>query len=93
MSGLSKNALDELSSERNYDDRIPHFCNMLRFAVLKKDNSLMAIGGPWNSVDGGDPSVDDSALIQTVLRFVHEIVSLAVRSLICLPNCDQMTHF
>ncbi|KAJ0552664.1 putative membrane transport protein [Helianthus annuus] len=29
MSGLSPNALQELSSKRDYEDRIPHFCNML----------------------------------------------------------------
>lgn len=73
MSGLSKNSLEELSSDRNYDDRIPHMCNMLRFAVLKLENSLMAVGGQWDSVDGGDPSCDDSSLIQTALRFVNNI--------------------
>ena len=70
LSGLSKNALEDLSSEKRYDDRVPHICNILRFAVLKRDRSFMAIGGPWDSADGGDPSVDDSALIQTALRFV-----------------------
>lgn len=70
MSGLSKNNLEELSALKSLDDRIPHFCNILRFAVLKKDRSFMAIGGPWDTVDGGDPSVDDSCLVQTVLRSV-----------------------
>lgn len=70
MSGLSKNALEELSSERGSDDRVSHICNILRFAVLKKDRSCMAIGGRWNPADGGDPSVDDSPLVQTALRFV-----------------------
>ena len=70
MSGISKNALEELSSERSSEDRIPHFCNILRFAILKKDRSFMAIGGPWQSSDGGDPSVDADALVQTALRFV-----------------------
>lgn len=73
MSGLSRNSLEELSSDRNYDDRIPHMCNMLRFAVLKLENSLMTVGGQWDSVDGGDPSCDDSALIQTALRFVNHV--------------------
>lgn len=68
MSGLSQNALEELSSGRRYEDRIPHFCNMLRFSVLRKNNSLMAIGGRWEATDGGDPSVDDSTLVRTVLR-------------------------
>lgn len=74
MSGLSKNALEELSSEKSYVDRIPHICNILRFAVLKKDQSLMPIGGPWNSADGGDPSVDDTSLIRTAIRFVLSII-------------------
>lgn len=74
MSGLSKNALEELSSERGSDDRISHICNILRFAVLKKDRSCMAIGGPWNPADGGDPSVDDSALIQTAVRCVLSVI-------------------
>lgn len=70
MSGLSKNAMEELSSEKSSDDRIPHICNIIRFGVLRRDQSWMAIGGPWDSVDGGDPSVDNTSLIQTVLRFV-----------------------
>lgn len=74
MSGLSKNALEELSSEKSYGDRIPHICNILRFAVLRKDQSLMAIGGPWNSADGGDPSVDDTSLVRTALRFVLSVI-------------------
>ena len=70
MSGISKNALEELSSEKISDDRIPHIYNILRFAVLKKDHSLMAIGGPWKSLDGGDPSVDDTSLIHTAQRLM-----------------------
>lgn len=70
MSGLSRNALEDLSSDKSPDDRIPHICNMLRFAVLRKERSFMAIGGPWDVSDGGDPSVDKSCLAQTVLRFV-----------------------
>lgn len=73
MSGLSKNAMEELSSEKIYDNRIPHICNIIRFAVLRKEKSLMAIGGPWNSADGGDPSVDDTSLVRTALRFVLSV--------------------
>lgn len=76
MSGLSKNSMEDLSSEKNKDDRIPHICNILKFAVLKKDRSLMAIGGPWDSVDGGDPSVDDASLVRTVLRLGFEFIFL-----------------
>lgn len=76
MSGLSQNAQAELSSEKIQGDRVPHFCNMLRFAILKKNSSLMAIGGAWDSIDGGDPSVDDTSLIRTALRFVHLVTML-----------------
>ncbi|CAA2954884.1 cell division cycle and apoptosis regulator 1 [Olea europaea subsp. europaea] len=86
MSGLSQNALAELSSDRNYD-RIPHFCNMLRFAVLKKNNSMMAIGGPWDPVDGGDPSTDDSSLIRTALRYAKDVVDLD------LKKCQHWNRF
>lgn len=71
MSGLSRNALEELSSDKSSDDRIPHICNILRFAVLKKDHSFMAIGGPWHFADGVHPSVDGSSLVQTAIRFVY----------------------
>ncbi|KAI8538398.1 hypothetical protein RHMOL_Rhmol09G0099900 [Rhododendron molle] len=87
MSGLSQNSLEELSSERSYDDRVPHFCNMLRFGVLKKDQYLMAIGGPWDTVDGGDPSVDDSSLVQTVLRYAKDVTQLD------LKNCRHWNRF
>ena len=70
MSGLSRSALEELSSEKVPDDRIPHICNILRFDVLKKDHSFMAIGGPWVSADGSNPTDDESSLIRTALRFV-----------------------
>lgn len=103
MSGISKNALEELSSERSSDDRIPHFCNILRFAILKKDRSFMAIGGPWQSSDGGDPSVDDAALVQTALRFVlsamfyyclyaRKSVALSYLCLSLYPDMQRMLH-
>lgn len=89
MSGLSQNALAELSSKRYYDDRVPHFCNMLRFSVLKRNNSLMAIGGPWDAIDGIDPSVDDSSLIQTALRFVPWGIFLIC---FCIFSLSEMVH-
>jgi len=73
MNGLSRSALEELSSDRVVDDRIPHMCNFLRFAVLKKDHSFMAVGGPWRPVDGVDPSIDNNSLIKTALRFMPMI--------------------
>jgi hypothetical protein len=87
MSGLSHNAIEELSSERNYEDRIPHYCNMLRFALLKKDKSFMAIGGPWDTIDGGDPSVDDSSLVQTATRYAKDVTGLD------LSNCHKWNRF
>lgn len=74
MNGMSKNTLEELSSERISDDRTPHIYNILRFAVLKKDRALRAIGGPWDSIDGGDPSVDDTSLIQTARRLLFTLL-------------------
>ncbi|PWA84202.1 DBC1/CARP1-like protein [Artemisia annua] len=87
MSGLSRNALEELSSERDYDDRIPHFCNMLRFACLKDGNSLIAIGGLWETTDGNDPSVDKSALVQTAVRHAKNLTGLD------LKNCQHWSPF
>ncbi|KAI3713942.1 hypothetical protein L1987_72530 [Smallanthus sonchifolius] len=87
MSGLSHNAWEELSSERTYEDRIPHLCNMLRFAFLKDGNSFMAIGGSWDTVDGSDPSVDKSVLVQTALRYAKELTGLD------LKNCRKWNPF
>lgn len=70
MSGLSRTAREDLCSSKSFGDRIPHICNILRFAVLKKGQSLMAIGGPYNSIDGNDPSIDESSLIKTAIRSV-----------------------
>lgn len=69
MSGISAEAFAELCADGNVDDRTPHFNNILRFAILRKDRSLMAIGGRWeDAIDGGDPCVEDSALIRAALR-------------------------
>lgn len=71
MSGISSDALNELCLDKSADERIIHFNNILKFAILRKDRAFMAIGGPWNAtVDGGDPSVDDSSLIQTAIRWI-----------------------
>ncbi|KAL8142335.1 hypothetical protein V2J09_015367 [Rumex salicifolius] len=80
MSGLSRTASEELSSEKLSEDRVPHMCNLLRFAVLRKDRSFMAIGGPWDPIDGPDPSVDASSLIQTVIRYARDVTQLDLRS-------------
>ncbi|XVF03307.1 hypothetical protein REPUB_Repub04eG0249900 [Reevesia pubescens] len=87
MSGLSMSALEELSSEKIPDDRIPHICNILRFAVLRKDHSFMAIGGSWVSADGSNPADDLSSLIRTALRYGKDVVSLN------LQNCQHWNRF
>ncbi|CAH1431135.1 unnamed protein product [Lactuca virosa] len=87
MSGLSQNALEELSSERDYEDRIPHFCNMIRFACLKSGNTFKAIGGLWETTDGNDPSVDKSILVHTALRYAKDLTGLD------LKNCQHWNPF
>ncbi|KAG2377005.1 uncharacterized protein HKW66_Vig0175780 [Vigna angularis] len=87
MNGLSRSALEELSSDKIVDDRIPHMCNFLRFAVLKKDHSFMAVGGPWKPVDGVDPSIDNNSLIKTTLRYAKEVLQLD------LQNCQRWNPF
>ncbi|XP_027914489.1 protein SHORT ROOT IN SALT MEDIUM 1 isoform X1 [Vigna unguiculata] len=87
MNGLSRSALEELSSDKIVDDRIPHMCNFLRFAVLKKDHSFMAVGGPWKAVDGVDPSIDNNSLIKTALRYAKEVLQLD------LQNCQRWNPF
>ncbi|XP_040371995.1 protein SHORT ROOT IN SALT MEDIUM 1-like [Rosa chinensis] len=47
----------------------------------------MTISGPWNSTDGGDPSVDDSSLIQTAIRYGKDVAKLD------LQNCKNWNHF
>ena len=79
MNGLSRSVLEELSSDRIVDDRIPHMCNFLRFEVLKKDHSFMAVGGPWRPVDGVDPSIDNNSLIKTALRFMPYDMIIGVK--------------
>ncbi|XP_026436070.1 protein SHORT ROOT IN SALT MEDIUM 1-like isoform X2 [Papaver somniferum] len=87
MSGISKDALEELSSNKNYEDRIPHINNILRFSFLRKDRAFMAIGGPQGIVDGGDSSVDDSSLIKTAISYTKDITQLD------LQNCQQWNRF
>ncbi|CAI0405956.1 unnamed protein product [Linum tenue] len=87
MSGVSKSAFEELSSSKMSDDRPAHLSNILRFALVKKDRAFMAIGGPWDPVDGGDPAVDDSPLIQTALRYAKDVTQLD------LQNCRHWNRF
>ncbi|PKA47389.1 hypothetical protein AXF42_Ash021758 [Apostasia shenzhenica] len=72
MSGVSSDALDELCSDKSSSERLIHFNNILRFAILKKEHSFMAIGGKWKgAIDGGDPSADESTLIHTAKRYLR----------------------
>ncbi|PKI36802.1 hypothetical protein CRG98_042751 [Punica granatum] len=87
MSGLSRSALEDLSSDKSFGDWVPHICNIIRFAVLKKDHCLMAIGGPWNSTDGSDPSVDASSLVKTAMRYAKDVTQLD------LQNCRNWNSF
>ncbi|GKE31700.1 cell division cycle and apoptosis regulator protein 1, partial [Tanacetum coccineum] len=96
---------DELSSQgnvmlyelsfryvRSYEDRIPHLYNMLRFAFLKDGSSLMAIGGSWDTVDGHDPSLDKSSVVQTVLRYAKELTGLDLKNCRhCNPFLEEVT--
>ncbi|XP_073010931.1 protein SHORT ROOT IN SALT MEDIUM 1 isoform X1 [Typha latifolia] len=88
LSGASIDALDGLCSEKSTSERIMHFNNILKFAVLRKDRSFMAIGGPWNvAIDGGDPLANDSCLIQTAVRHVKDLTQLD------LHNCQHWNRF
>uniref|UniRef100_A0A0D9WR99 DBC1/CARP1 catalytically inactive NUDIX hydrolase domain-containing protein n=1 Tax=Leersia perrieri TaxID=77586 RepID=A0A0D9WR99_9ORYZ len=88
MSGMSNSAFADITSLRSTDERVVHLNNILKFAVFKRERSLFAIGGPWNAaIDGGDPSVDCSCLIQTAIRHVKELVQVD------LSNCTQWNRF
>ncbi|KAL5220162.1 hypothetical protein ABZP36_024875 [Zizania latifolia] len=82
MSGMTNSAFADVTSLRSTEEQVVHLNNILKFAVFKRDRSLFAIGGPWNAViDGGDPSLDCSCLIQTAIRHVKELVQVD------LSNC------
>uniref|UniRef100_A0A0E0LCP7 EF-hand domain-containing protein n=1 Tax=Oryza punctata TaxID=4537 RepID=A0A0E0LCP7_ORYPU len=88
MSGMSNSAFADITSLRSTDERVVHLNNILKFAVFKRDRSLFAIGGPWSAaIDGGDPVVDSSCLIQTAIRHVKELVQVD------LSNCTQWNRF
>ncbi|CAF1919926.1 BnaC02g34850D [Brassica napus] len=87
MSGLSRTAWEDLGSDKLFEDRVPHICNILKFGVLEKDRSFMATGGPWDPTDGIDPSVDQSSLIKTMLRHTKDKLHLD------LSNCRHWNPF
>ncbi|URD78443.1 cell division cycle and apoptosis regulator 1 [Musa troglodytarum] len=87
MSGISCEALNELCLEKDTDERIVHFNNILKFAVLKKDRSFLAIGGPSHVTLDGDPQLNDSSLIQTAIRHVKHATQLD------LHNCLHWNRF
>lgn len=81
MSGMSNSAFADITSLRSTDERVVHLNNILKFAVFKRDRSLFAIGGPWNAaIDGGDPVVDPSCLIQTAIRYTTRTVYLIMHN-------------
>ncbi|KAL0003835.1 hypothetical protein SO802_011396 [Lithocarpus litseifolius] len=99
MSRLIKNALEELSSEKSSDDRISHICNILWFALLKKDQSFMTlvVNGillmffdhviRFESEVLNSRSVDDTSLIQTAHRYAKDVTQLD------LKNCRHWNCF
>uniref|UniRef100_A0A453SDM1 DBC1/CARP1 catalytically inactive NUDIX hydrolase domain-containing protein n=3 Tax=Aegilops tauschii subsp. strangulata TaxID=200361 RepID=A0A453SDM1_AEGTS len=89
MSGMSNGAFADITSMRSTEERVVHLNNILKFAVFKKDRSLLAIGGPWNAaLDGGDPLADCSCLIRTAIsRYVKELVQVD------LSNCTSWNRF
>ncbi|XP_078444603.1 ATP/GTP-binding protein family isoform X2 [Wolffia australiana] len=88
MSGISSEALEELCSDHNSDNRVSHFNNLLRFAILRKDHSFTAIGGPWNAaLDGGDPSTDETSLVRTAKRYMKDLAQID------LESCQHWNRF
>ena len=83
FSGISQERL------RNQDRRANTRLNSeLRFIVGKKDRTeLFPVGGEWSEVDGGDPSVDRSALIRTAVRHLLEFTSVD------LSHCSDWSKF
>lgn len=71
MSGSSEAALNELLVDDSPDEKPAHLHNLLKFVALRKDRSaIMAAGGVWDKeLDGGDPAIDEEALIRTAIRF------------------------
>ncbi|KAI3827526.1 hypothetical protein L1987_01603 [Smallanthus sonchifolius] len=60
-----------------------------RFTSIKDGNSFMAIGCSWDTVDGSDPSVDKSILVQTASEVKlenNESASGAVHQNVCGSN-------
>jgi len=73
MSGLTVGAFAKFLSEKTTElDKPFHLHNLLKFVALRKDRSaIMAAGGTWDpEVDGGDPAIDDTALIRAVIRLI-----------------------
>ena len=50
----------------------PPLSRALRFLLSKRGSDLALIGGKWSkALDGGDPAIDDAALIETAIRCVQ----------------------
>jgi len=66
-----------------------HLSHLIKFLVAKKDrNELFCFGGQWSpSKDGGDPSVNDDALIRAAIRCTKELAQLD------LSTCKRWSKF
>jgi len=90
MSGLTVGAFAKFLSEKTTElDKPFHLHNLLKFVALRKDRSaIMAAGGTWDpEVDGGDPAIDDTALIRAVIRCTKDSTQLD------LTACKVWTRF
>jgi hypothetical protein len=51
----------------------PPLSRALRFLLSKRGSDLALIGGKWSkALDGGDPAIDDAALIETAVRCTQQ---------------------
>lgn len=95
MSGISVEALQELCFGKDTDEKPVHVNNILKFAVMKKDRSFSAIGGPSHVSLDGDLQVDDFSLIQTAIRqATYEFVLLFIHPIFVFIigfNCSLWT--
>ncbi|BBN17937.1 hypothetical protein MPTK1_7g18160 [Marchantia polymorpha subsp. ruderalis] len=89
MSGSSEAALNELLVDDSPDEKPAHLHNLLKFVALRKDRSaIMAAGGVWDKeLDGGDPAIDEEALIRTAIRCTKQATQLD------LSQCKNWIRF
>ncbi|MCO5553528.1 hypothetical protein L7F22_007050 [Adiantum nelumboides] len=78
MSGASGESVKDLLADCLNEEKPIHMHNLLRFVVFRKERSaLMAFGGTWDkTLDGGDPAINESALIHTAIRCTRDATQL-----------------